>query len=146
VTDNIIAAGLDGAGDRRIGDLLSGWLRGHDYGGQYRHGWGFERFCVAAETDISNASRAIKSDELDACRANGREPISFYIGIDALAIAVSAENTFVEDLTTEQLALIFSPPKPGRIQANLAPADQLFQPGNGTYDYFVEHVFDQDSR
>ena len=49
-------------------------------------GAGFERFCVAGETDISNASRAIKDSEKEACAAIGREPIEFRVGTDALAV------------------------------------------------------------
>src|SRR5215207_9707192 len=37
-------------------------------------GAGIERFCVAGETDIANSSRAIKDDEIESCRAIGREP------------------------------------------------------------------------
>ncbi|MFQ5577071.1 MAG: substrate-binding domain-containing protein, partial [Anaerolineae bacterium] len=36
-------------------------------------GAGFERFCVAGETDIANASRPIKQSERQACRAIGRQ-------------------------------------------------------------------------
>ena len=71
-------------------------------------GAGFERFCVAGESDISNASRPIKDSEVESCRAIGREPVGFRVGTDALAIAVSAENNFVDSLTLEQLALVFS--------------------------------------
>lgn len=71
-------------------------------------GAGFERFCVAGESDISNASRPIKDSEIDACREIGREPIEFRVGTDALAVTVSAENDFVESVTIEELAQIFS--------------------------------------
>ncbi len=47
-------------------------------------GAGFERFCVSGETDISNASRAIKEEEIASCAAIGREPIEFRVGTDAL--------------------------------------------------------------
>ena len=71
-------------------------------------GAGFERFCVAGETDVSNASRAIKDSEIESCRAIGREPIEFRVGTDALAVSVSTDNDFVEDVTAEELAAIFS--------------------------------------
>ena len=61
-------------------------------------GAGFERFCVAGESDISNASRPIKDSEIESCRAIGREPIEFRVGTDALAVTVSTENDFVEDV------------------------------------------------
>ncbi len=112
-------------------------------------GAGFERFCVAGETDISNASRPIKSSEVESCRSIGREPVEFRVGTDALAVVVSAENDFVQNLTPEQLALIFSGEAATWADVNPAwPAEsiQLFSPGtdSGTFDYFVEEIFDKD--
>ena len=64
-------------------------------------GAGFERLCVAGEIDISNASRPIKESELKSCQEIGREPIEFRVGSDALAVAMSRENDFVDNLTLE---------------------------------------------
>lgn len=112
-------------------------------------GGGFERFCVAGESDIANASRAIKDSEVESCRAIGREPIEFRVGTDALAVVVSAENDFVDNLTLEQLAQIFSGQAATWADVDASfPAEpiQLFSPGNdsGTFDYFVEEIFDED--
>ena len=38
-------------------------------------GAGLERFCVAGETDIANASRKIKDSEVESCKGIGREPV-----------------------------------------------------------------------
>lgn len=107
-------------------------------------GAGFERFCQAGETDISNASRAIKSSEVESCRAIGREPIEFRVGTDALAVAVSSDNTFVTDVTLEELALIFSTAEKWSDVRPEWPAEPIlrFSPGtdSGTFDYFVEAV------
>jgi phosphate transport system substrate-binding protein len=107
-------------------------------------GAGFERFCKAGETDISNASRAIKDSELENCKAIGREPLEFRIGTDALAIVVSQENTFLKDVTLEQLALIYSTAQKWSDVDPSWPAEtiQRFSPGtdSGTFDYFVEAV------
>ena len=111
-------------------------------------GGGFERFCVTGETDISNASRPIKDSEVESCRAIGREPVEFRVGTDALAITVSAENDFVDSLTLEQLALVFSTAETWADVDPSWPAEPIlrFSPGtdSGTFDYFVEEVFDQD--
>ncbi len=111
-------------------------------------GAGFERFCVNAETDISNASRPIKDSEVESCRGNGREPIEFRVGTDAVAVTVSVENDFVDNLSLEQLATAFS--TPGATWADLDPTwpdepIQLFIPGtdSGTFDFFVEVVLDE---
>jgi phosphate transport system substrate-binding protein len=110
-------------------------------------GAGFERFCVNAETDISNASRAIEEDEISACQENGRTVAEFRVGTDALAIAVSTENDFLENLTLEQLALAFTTAETWADIDPTWPAEpiQRFSPGtdSGTYDYFVEEVLDE---
>jgi phosphate transport system substrate-binding protein len=107
-------------------------------------GAGLERFCVAGETDIANASRKIKDSEVESCAGIGREVVEFQVGIDALAVTVSAENDFVTDLTLEELALIFSTATNWSDVRAEWPAEpiQRFSPGtdSGTFDYFVEAV------
>ncbi|MFO7323650.1 MAG: PstS family phosphate ABC transporter substrate-binding protein [Chloroflexota bacterium] len=110
-------------------------------------GAGLERFCVAGEIDIANASRVITEEEIEACRAIGREPIEFRVGTDALTVVVSARNDFVDELTLEQLYQIFSGQAGTWAGVNPEwPAEpiQLFSPGSdsGTFDYFVEAVFE----
>lgn len=112
-------------------------------------GAGFERFCKAGETDISNASRAIKAEEVELCKAIGRTPIEFRVGTDALAVVVSAENTFIKNITKEQLASIFNGDVKTWDQVDASypkEAIRLFSPGSdsGTYDYFVEAVLAND--
>ncbi|NOK67507.1 MAG: PstS family phosphate ABC transporter substrate-binding protein [Chloroflexi bacterium AL-W] len=108
-------------------------------------GGGFERFCVSAETDISNASRAINDDEVAACQENGREPIEFRVGTDALAIVVNQENDFLEDVTADELRLIFSTAETWADVNPDWPAEPIerFIPGtdSGTFDYFDEEIF-----
>jgi phosphate transport system substrate-binding protein len=113
-------------------------------------GAGFERFCKAGETDVANASRAIKDSEVESCQAIGREPIEFRVGTDALAIVVSPENDWIpaEGLTLEQLALIFSDQTTQWSDIDPAwPAQDIlrFSPGtdSGTFDYFIEAVMDE---
>jgi phosphate transport system substrate-binding protein len=110
-------------------------------------GGGFERFCTAGESDIANASRGIKDEELANCQAIGREPIEFRIGTDGLAVVVSKENSFLTGATMEELAQIFTAEKWSDVNAGW-PAEpvQRFIPGtdSGTFDYFVEVVFDKD--
>ena len=108
-------------------------------------GAGFERFCKTGESDISNASRAIKDSEKEACAAIGRTPIEFRVGTDALAVVVSSSNDFVTALTKEQLALIFSGEVKMWNEVDPAfPAESIlvYSPGadSGTFDYFVEAI------
>ena len=112
-------------------------------------GAGFERFCVAGETDIANASRPIKEEEVAACEAIGRTPLEFRVGTDALAVVVNPANDFVTDLTLEQLALAFSTAETWADVDPSFPAEPIarYSPGtdSGTFDYFVEAVFDDDA-
>lgn len=123
------------------------------YGGQITidsvgTGAGFERFCEAGETDISNASRPIDEEEIVLCEAIGRTPIEFRVGTDALAVVVSPNNYFVESLTLEQLAVAYSTAETWADVDPAFPAHPIarFSPGtdSGTFDYFVEAVFDDD--
>nr|MCU0512072.1 phosphate ABC transporter substrate-binding protein PstS family protein [Anaerolineae bacterium] len=153
VSDNIIAAGSSTVFP--VTERMANLFGEEGFGGDITvdsigTGAGFERFCVNAETDISNASRPIRQEEIDSCVANGRDPIGFFVGIDALAIAVSSENTFVDNLTLEQLAAVFSGDATTWADVNAEwPAEpiQIFSPGtdSGTFDYFVEEVFDDDA-
>ena len=111
-------------------------------------GAGFERFCVAGESDVSNASRPIKDSERESCGAIDRIPIEFRVGTDALAVTVSKDNDFVDNLSMEQLAMVFSTATTWADVNPDWPAEpiQRFSPGtdSGTFDYFVEEVFDKD--
>ncbi len=108
-------------------------------------GGGFERFCVAGETDIANASRGIKDSEVEACKAIGREPIEIRVGTDALAVVMSTENDFVTALTKEQLGKIFTGEITTWNQVDPAfPAEKIevYSPGadSGTFDFMIEYV------
>ena len=111
-------------------------------------GAGFERFCTAGETDVSNASRPIKAKEVDSCNAIDREPIEIRVGTDALAVVVSKDNTFADNVDLEQLAALFSTATNWSDVDSAWPDEpiQRFIPGtdSGTFDYFVEAVFDED--
>jgi phosphate transport system substrate-binding protein len=108
-------------------------------------GGGIKRFC-RGETDIANASRPIKDSETESCAAlsPARTPIGFQVGIDALAITVSKDNTWLTDVTKEELAQIFSTATNWSDVRSEWPAEpiQRFSPGtdSGTFDYFVEAI------
>ncbi len=111
-------------------------------------GAGFERFCVAGEIDVSNASRPIQDEEVENCQAIDRQPVELRVGTDALAVVVSKDNDFVTDLSLADLAAVFSTATTwADINPDWPAADiQRFSPGtdSGTFDYFVEEVFDKE--
>lgn len=110
-------------------------------------GAGFERFCVAGESDISNASRPINDGEVASCQSIGREPLEIRVGTDALAVVIHPDNDFATDVTLEELAQLFSTATLWSDVRADWPSEtiQRFSPGtdSGTFDYFVEEVFDE---
>lgn len=111
-------------------------------------GAGFERFCVAGESDIANASRPIRDTEIESCAAIGRTPIEFRVGTDALAVVVNPENEFLTDVTVAQLAMIYSNEVTNWSEVDASWPDEpilRFSPGtdSGTFDYFIEAVMDE---
>lgn len=111
-------------------------------------GGGFKKFC-AGETDISNASRPIKQEEIEACEKAGIEYIEMPIAYDGLSVVVNPENTWATCLTVEQLKKVWEPAAQGKITnwkqidpkfPDLALA--LYAPGtdSGTFDYFTEAI------
>ncbi|MBE7383136.1 MAG: PstS family phosphate ABC transporter substrate-binding protein [Leptolyngbya sp. SIO1E4] len=112
-------------------------------------GAGFRLFCEEGESDISNASRPIKEEEVEACTAIGRQPIEFRIGTDALAIVVNPANEFITNVTKEELATIFTAEKWSDVNSDW-PNEiiERFVPGedSGTFDFFVEEVLDDNGQ
>lgn len=111
-------------------------------------GGGFERFC-AGETDISDASRPIADDEAAACAESGVEFTEIVIANDGLSVVVNPENDWLECVTTEQLATIWSPESEGTVMSwqDVDPSfpDEplaLYGAGtdSGTFDYFTEAI------
>ena len=70
-------------------------------------GGGFEKFC-AGQTDISDASRPIEEEEIDACEEGGIEYTELQVATDALTVVVNPDLE-VDCLTTEQLIELWAP-------------------------------------
>ena len=149
VTGDIVSAGSSTVFP--LSEALAARFQDEGYAGNITidsigSGAGLERFCKTGETDIANASRAIKSSEVESCQAIGRTPVEFRVGTDALAVVVNPANEFLADgVTLEELAKIFSADAKTWADVNPAwPAEpiQRFSPGtdSGTFDYFVEAV------
>ena len=111
-------------------------------------GGGFRKFC-RGETDVQNASRPILQREMDECRNAGVTYIELPIAYDALTVVVNPRNTFLRQITVDELKRIWEPGAQGKVtrwnQVNPAWPDQpikLFGPGadSGTFDYFTEAV------
>ncbi len=136
-----------------LSDAIATRFRDEGYAGNITvdsigSGAGFERFCAEGVTDISNASRPIKDAELENCHAIGRSVFPLRVGTDALAVVINSENDFVDNLSLEQLTRLFSTADTWQDVNADWPAEPIerFIPGtdSGTFDYFVEEVFDKD--
>ena len=61
-------------------------------------GGGFERFCNG-ETDLSNASRPMRTSEAVACREKGIPWVAFTVANDGISIVVNGDNSWASCLT-----------------------------------------------
>lgn len=121
-------------------------------------GGGLKLFCAGLgenTPDITNASRAIKSSEIELCKSNGvDEIIEVKVGFDGIVIANSAEAKHV-DFTLEQVFLALAKdlpdangnlrPNPHNKWSDIDPSLPDFDievlgppPTSGTRDAFVE--------
>lgn len=97
---------------------------------------------INGTVDIANASRQIKTEELEAARQAGYDPQEFVIARDAIAILVNPSNP-VDHLTLEQLSLIYR----GEINnwSEVGGEDREIvrlsrETNSGTHVYFLESV------
>ena len=111
-------------------------------------GGGFKKF-GRNETDISDASRAIKPKEIELCKENNIEYLELTVAYDGLAVLINPKNDWVDNFKTEELKKLWEPDAQGKIikwnQIRPEWPDEeihLFGPGvaSGTYDYFTEAV------
>ncbi len=113
-------------------------------------GGGFQRFC-AGETDIQDASRAIKPSEQKACAKTGVDFLELEVAFDGLSVVVHHDNPFVDFLTVEELRRIWEPGSKVKRWNQVRPhwPDRrilLFGPGpaSGTFDYFTEAIMGEE--
>lgn len=108
---------------------------------------GFENVFIPGDSDLNNASRPIKDEEVQRCRDNGFEPVEFFVAQDALTVVVNNDNDWVDSMSLETMREIWSPDTAPETWADVDPEwpDEpfdLYGPAStsGTYDYFVETV------
>jgi len=109
-------------------------------------GAGFKKF-GRGESDIANASRAIKDEEKTACTENSIEFLELRIALDGIAIVVNKENTWMSTITTEELKKLWEPNSTIKKWSDLRPewpAEEIHLYGpntaHGTYDFFTEEI------
>lgn len=101
-------------------------------------------------TDIADASRDMKPEEIDQAKKNtGKEPKEFIVAYDALAVYVSKDNP-IDEISLDQLAQIFAEggtvtkwsqlgvKMPGVTDDEIVRVSR--QSNSGTYEFFREHA------
>jgi phosphate transport system substrate-binding protein len=114
---------------------------------------GFENVFVPGDADINNASRSITEEEAQACQDNGFEAVEFQVAQDALTIVVNNENSFLESISYDELAQIWTPDNSPELWSDVnsewpdEPID-LYGPAStsGTFDYFTETILGESGR
>lgn len=106
-------------------------------------GGGFKKF-IAGETEVSMASRPIKDTESADFMATGEEYIELPIAFDGLTVVVNNGNTWVDQLTVDELKKIWEDGSKVNNWKQVRPGFpdvplKLYGPGtdSGTFDYFT---------
>ncbi len=109
-------------------------------------GAGFKKF-ARGETDISDASRPIKESEMQSCRENNITYEELMVALDGISIMVNPENTWIEDITVEELKKVWEVNSTVKKWNDIRPEwpeedIHLYGPNtaHGTYDFFTEAV------
>jgi phosphate transport system substrate-binding protein len=111
-------------------------------------GAGFRKLCHKA-ANIIGASRPISAAEAETCRTAGVEYIELPIAYDGMAVVVHPGNTWVDQITVQELKKLWEPAAEGKVttwsQIRHGWPDEpihLFGPGldSGTYDYFTKAI------
>lgn len=65
-----------------------------------------EAFCSDTRVHLVATNRLFATNETDRCSINGRQLISFTVGIQALTMVVSPENNFISNVDPDQLTTL----------------------------------------
>ena len=112
-------------------------------------GGGFKKF-IAGETDMSNASRTIKDEEVAQLEEKGVEYTEFELAKDGISVVINKENDWVDYLTVEELQKLWIDNGKTKLWSDIRegwPAEEVkfYSPGtdSGTFDYFNEVVLEE---
>ena len=115
-------------------------------------GGGFKRFTVG-ETDISNASRAIKPEEVEEAGSHGIKFIELRVAWDGISVVTSKSNNFVDCLKIEELKLIWDAGSTvdnwNQVRSDFPDKKiRLYGPDtdSGTFDYFTDEINGEEDR
>ncbi|ETW97124.1 MAG: hypothetical protein ETSY1_23895 [Candidatus Entotheonella factor] len=110
---------------------------------------GFKRLCQNGQADIVMASRTIQAHEVASCEAKGLSPVGMNIGLDALTLVVHKSNTFIEDVTEDELPSLFSVNRWTDVNEDWLdwPIKRYIPAaGTGAFDFLIDLVFDGEAQ
>lgn len=109
-------------------------------------GGGFKKF-LKNETDINDASREIKSKEIELAKKNKVNYQEFEVAYDGISVVINKNNTWVDYMTVEELNKIWKPGSTVKTWKDIRSSwpdksIRLYGPGtdSGTFDYFTEAI------
>lgn len=112
-------------------------------------GGGFHRF-GKGEVDLNNASRPIKKEEERFTKQNKIAYTPFQVAYDGLTIIVNRHNTWIDDMSLEELKLLWRENGTVKRWSHIHPKwphelVTFYAPGvdSGTYDYFQSVVLEK---
>jgi phosphate transport system substrate-binding protein len=104
---------------------------------------------INGTVDIANASRAMKSSEIEAAKKNGNDPKKHTVGFDAVAVFVHPSNS-MDEVSINQLKAIYGENGTTEKWSELGitiegcPSDEIIrisrQNNSGTYAYFKKAI------
>lgn len=109
---------------------------------------GFEAFCQG-KTQISDASRPIEAEEIQACKDGGIKYIEIPVAYDGISIVVNKQNNWAQDITSAELKTLWEPAAEKKVtkwsQVRSSWPDKpinLYGPGteSGTFDFFTDKI------
>ncbi|VDN48723.1 Phosphate-binding protein PstS [Petrocella atlantisensis] len=114
---------------------------------------GFKKF-IPGETDFSDASRAIKDEEVAQLKENGYEMgtdvYEFVLAYDGLTMVINKENTWATEMTKEEIVNMYLASGNVTTWADIRPewpAEEIkfYGPNenHGTYEFFYETILDE---
>ncbi|NJP04568.1 MAG: hypothetical protein HC837_02505 [Chloroflexaceae bacterium] len=107
----------------------------------------FILLCETGQIDIANVDRIIADDESTLCDDIDRTPVVLRVGSDVLAITINPNNDFVQDVTLEELAQLFTVERWSDVNPDWPnqPIQRFLPPSTSSaFDLFVEEVLNDE--
>ena len=154
--DGDISGTIDASGSNTVAPITD-WA-GEQFANEYPDvlvdvapegtGAGFQEFCQG-NSAVQSASRQISEDEIDLCNENDVEYGFLEVGLDGLSVVKNSENDWVDNITLEELQLIWEFEATDEITQWSDVRDEwpdeemqlhARDTASGTFDYFTENI------